>query len=339
MALIYDDNGNIIGDSNERSSGSVLSQYMGKNAGGPDQEYWYPEEALEGPTDPEAEKALPKFATLSLDDVRDLPDPEWLVEKYLTTDAFGVVFGPPASTKSFWVLDLGLCIAAGIPFNGHATKQGHFLYAIGEGLRGLKWRIEAWMLAHPEVDEDQVRKHLHIIPDVPHLLEKDHVSRLHNTAEHLHTNSETPLQLVALDTWARSLVGGDENSQKDAGLAIDACERVRRLTGASVLVVHHTGADGLRERGSTALRAAADLSLMVNHDETNRSTSVVIKKMKDGESGLVSRYQLTPFGRSVTLSPLSTGVPAGYHKPQPVTRDRQYYVDRARDNNNPENPF
>ena len=339
MSLIYDDNGNIMGDTADRGTGSPLSQYMGKNAGGPAKEYWYPSEDQDGPVDPEAEKALPKFAMLSLDDVRDLPDPEWLVEKYLTTDAFGVVFGPPASTKSFWVLDLGLCVAAGIPFNGHATKQGHFLYAIGEGLRGLKWRIESWILAHPEADEEQVRKHLHIIPDVPHLLEKDHVSRLHNTAEYLHTNSEAPLQLVALDTWARSLVGGDENSQKDAGLAIDACERVRRLTGASVLVVHHTGADGMRERGSTALRAAADLSLMVNHDEASRSTSVVIKKMKDGESGMVSRYQLTPFGRSVTLSPLATGAPAGNFQPAPQTRDRQYYASRAREANNPDNPF
>jgi RecA-family ATPase len=339
MTLLYDDNGNIIGDSNENSSRSPLSQYMGKNAGGPDQDYWYPEEKAEGPTDPEAEKLVPKFSTLNLDDVRDLPDPEWLVEKYFTTDAFGVVFGPPGSTKSFWVLDLGLCIAAGIPFNGHAVKQGHFLYAIGEGLRGLKWRIEAWLLAHPEVDEEQVRKHLHIIGEVPHLLEKQHVAMFHNTAEHIHQQHGAPLQLAAIDTWARSLVGGDENSQKDSGMAIDACERVRRLTGASVIVVHHTGADGLRERGSTALRAAADISLMVNHDESTHSTSVVMKKMKDGESGMVSRYQLRSFGRSVVLSPLDVNTPAGFHKPQPTVRDRQYYIDRAREAKNPENPF
>jgi hypothetical protein len=235
-------------------------------------------------------------------------------------------------------LDLGLCVAAGVPFNGHPTKQGHFLYAIGEGLRGLKWRIEAWLIAHPEVDEEQVRQHFHIIGEVPHLLEKHHVAMFHNTAEHIHKSGDAPLQLAAIDTWARSLVGGDENSQKDAGMAIDACERVRKLTGASVLVVHHTGADGLRERGSTALRAAADISLMVNHDESTRSTSVVVKKMKDGESGMVSRYQLQPFGRSVVLSPLAGHAPAAVAQ-APRARDRQYYAERARENNNPENPF
>jgi hypothetical protein len=122
-------------------------------------------------------------------------------------------------------------------------------------------------------------------------------------------------------------------------MAIDACETVRHLTGASVLVVHHTGADGLRERGSTALRAAADTSIMAQHDEGTRSTSIVIKKMKDAESGAVSRYQLRHFGHSVVLAPLGVGVPTGNRVPQPVTRDRQYYIDRAREANNPDNPF
>jgi RecA-family ATPase len=337
--FIYDDDGRVIGEEPDENPTrrSVLSEYMGHNVRDvtPAPDYWHAEEPA-SVSDPEADKLLPMFNTLSLDDVRDLADPEWLVEKYLTTDAFGVVFGPPASTKSFWVLDMGLCIAAGVPFNGHEVKQGHFLYAIGEGLRGLKWRIEAWFLAHPDVDEDEVRRHLHIIPDVPHLLEKDHVSRLHNTAEHIHKTCDTQLQLVAIDTWARSLVGGDENSQKDAGMAIDACERIRRLTGSSVLVVHHTGADGMRERGSTALRAAADVSLMVNHDEATRSTSVTVKKMKDGESGSVSRYQLTPFGRSVVLNPMQVNQPAT-GVPTPTVRDRAYYAERAR--REQENPF
>ena len=336
MTLIYDDNGNIIGERTEQT-GSVLSQYMGKNAKGPD--YWYPDETQEKPEDPAADKVAPRFKTMNLDQIRDLPDPEWLIDKYLQVDSFGVLFGPPASTKSFWALDIACCVAAGIPFNDHQVKQGQVLYAVGEGLRGLKWRIEAWLLAHPEVDEATLRRNLMVIPQVPHLLEKHHVAMLHNTAVYMHERGPDPLRLTIVDTWARSLVGGDENSQKDAGMAIDACETVRHLTGASVLVVHHTGADGLRERGSTALRAAADTSIMAQHDEGTRSTSIVIKKMKDAESGAVSRYQLRHFGHSVVLAPLGVGVPTGNRVPQPVTRDRQYYIDRAREANNPDNPF
>lgn len=331
--FIYDDEGNIIDEVSDQPQGSVLSQYMGKNARGKD-DYWYPQDDTTL-ADPEAEKMVPKFRTMNLDDIKDLADPEWLVEKYLSTDSFGIVFGPPGSTKSFWVLDMGLCIAAGIPFNGHETKQGHFLYSIGEGLRGLKWRIESWLLAHPEVSEEQIRPYLHIIPDVPHLLDKSHVARLHNTAEAVHNSGGVPLRMAVVDTWARSLVGGDENSQKDAGIAIDACERVRKMTGSTVVVVHHTGADGLRERGSTALRAAADTSIMINHDEQTKSTAVIVKKMKDGESGMVSRYQLKNFGHSVVLAPLAAHAPAGMVSASPTVRDRDYYQRR----NSEDSPF
>jgi RecA-family ATPase len=329
--LVYDDEGNIIGERSE-PEGSPLSQYMGGNI-----DYWHPKS--EHDVDPAVAEVAPMFTLMNLDQIRELPDPEWLVEKYLQVDSFGVLFGPPGSTKSFWALDIACSIASGIEFNGHQTKQGQVLYAAGEGLRGFKWRIEAWLLAHPEVDEATIKRNLYVIPEVPHLLEKQHVAMLHNTARYLNDRGPDPLRLTIVDTWARSLVGGDENSQKDVGLAIDACETVRKQTGSSVLVVHHTGADGLRERGSTALRAAADTSIMAQHDEATHSTSIVIKKMKDSENGMVSRYQLRHFGHSIVLAPLAVNTPVGNVQPKPTVRDRQYYIDRANERNNPDNPF
>ena len=143
-----------------------------------------------------------------------------------------------------------------------------------------------------------------------------------NTAEKM-AESDNPLRLVVLDTWARGLVGGDENSQKDAGLAIDACERVRRSTGASILVVHHSGVEGTRERGSTALRGAADTSIMAQRDEVSKVITVTLKKMKDGESGTQSLFSLQQFAHSVVLKPFG-----GIHQ-QTETRDREYYMRKA----------
>ena len=201
--------------------------------------------------------------------------------------------------------------------------------AAGEGLRGLKWRIEAWMMAHPEAEEADVLANLRIIPDVPHLLDERHSAMLLNTAEAMtEVQGADPLRLVIVDTWARAMVGGDENSQKDAGLAVNACERVRRLTGSSVLVVHHSGTEGTRERGSTALRGAADTSLMMTLEESSRISNVIVKKMKDGESGHSALYTLKPFGHSVVLTPLGNGNTA-LGAPQPAVRDRDYYARKA----------
>jgi RecA-family ATPase len=273
--------------------------------------------------DPEAPET-PVYKTLSLGEIRDLPEPEWIANGWLQADSFAVLYGAPGSTKSFWALDLSLSIAAGIPFQGNPVKQGQVLMAAGEGLRGLKWRVESWMLAHPEADEQMILDNFRVIPCVPQLLSKDNVAMLLNTAERMAEDEENPLRLVVLDTWARGLVGGDENSQKDAGLAIDACERVRRSTGASILVVHHSGVEGTRERGSTALRGAADTSIMAQRDEVSKVITVTLKKMKDGESGAQSLYSLQQYAHSVVLKPFG----GSYTPPQEV-RDRDYYARKA----------
>ena len=62
---------------------------------------------------------------------------------------------------------------------------------------------------------------------------------------------------------------------------IDAADRVRRATGACVLIVHHTGKDaGQGARGSSALRAAADTELEVKGTDTGQTT-VRVTKAKD----------------------------------------------------------
>jgi hypothetical protein len=286
------------------------------------------EQEAQGILDP-AVPEVPVFKTLNLFQIRDLPDPEWLVSRYLQADSFAVLYGAPGSSKSFWALDVAMSIATGIDFHGSEVKKGQVLMAAGEGLRGLKWRIEAWMMAHPEAEEADVLANLRIIPDVPHLLDERHSAMLLNTAEAMtEVQGADPLRLVIVDTWARAMVGGDENSQKDAGLAVNACERVRRLTGSSVLVVHHSGTEGTRERGSTALRGAADTSLMMTLEESSRISNVIVKKMKDGESGHSALYTLKPFGHSVVLTPLGNGNTA-LGAPQPAVRDRDYYARKA----------
>jgi RecA-family ATPase len=287
----------------------------------PDQDPFLAKMEAQELLDPEAPDT-PVFRTLSLGEIRELPEPEWIANGWLQADSFAVLYGAPGSTKSFWALDLCLSIASGISFQGNPVKQGQVLMAAGEGLRGLKWRVESWMLAHPDADEQMILENFRVIPCVPQLLSKDNVAMMLNTAEKM-AESDNPLRLVVLDTWARGLVGGDENSQKDAGLAIDACERVRRSTGASILVVHHSGVEGTRERGSTALRGAADTSIQAQRDEVSKVVTVTLRKMKDGESGTQSLFSLQQFGHSVVLKPFG-----GIHQ-QTETRDREYYIRKA----------
>ena len=73
--------------------------------------------------------------------------------------------------------------------------------------------------------------------------------------------------LIVLDTLARCFVGGEENSARDSGLLIAAASTIQRQTEAAVLLVHHTGKTNLDiERGSSALRDAADVMIRQKKD-------------------------------------------------------------------------
>lgn len=302
-------------------SPSPISEYMGKNVILDEEEmllmepsneqidYWYADEKQRELLDPEAAERLPTFRRLKVSDIQNLADPQWLIGDLIPEDSFSVIYGPPGSTKSFLALDLACCVATGIPWKDQPVRQGKVMVCVGEGLRGLKWRLESWMLAHPEADPDLLEDNLEIIEDVPHLLEKADTAMLLNTAIEMHEEEpDTDLKLFVIDTLARALVGGDENSAQDVGRAIDACEKVRKATGATALVVHHSGVEGTRERGSTALRGAADTSIQVAHDETQRITTVSVKKIKDGEGNKSYRLALAKYGHSVVLSEALTGI-------------------------------
>jgi RecA-family ATPase len=70
--------------------------------------------------------------------------------------------------------------------------------------------------------------------------------------------------MIVLDTLARIIGSGDENTARDMGVLIQNIDKLRVATGAHVMVVHHSGktkANGAR--GSSALRAATDTEIEV----------------------------------------------------------------------------
>jgi AAA domain len=74
---------------------------------------------------------------------------------------------------------------------------------------------------------------------------------------------------VVLDTLARCMVGADENSAKDCGIAVDSITRLLSHTpeGRGVLLgVHHAGKDGKTLRGSSAFEGAADTVYFTSRD-------------------------------------------------------------------------
>lgn len=242
-----------------------------------------------------AETAVEPFALLSWDELMAQPDPEWLVDGILPAGGFGAIIGPPKHGKSFLVIDLLLCIAAGIPFHGHEVRQGVIIYAAGEGRGGIKWRCQAWLAEHPEVDEEELRRNFRVLPRAPRLLDEKEAAQLRATCRRT-----DDLAVFVIDTWARGFLGGDENSAQDTGRAIALVEAIKEETGATGAVVHHTNADGTKARGSTALLGAVDFEISCRKDELG-NVEVKNTAMKDASPFETKTFEMVPTGHSLVL--------------------------------------
>lgn len=206
----------------------------------------------------------------------EVRQPDWLVRGFIEADALALLIGDPGTGKSFCALDLAACIATGASWYGHRVKAGPVLYIAGEGQSGLARRCKAWERAHGLSLRDAP---LFVSTVATRLTDKDAQSWLLREIESFVVQYGHPV-LVVLDTLARNFGGGDENDTHDMNLAVLACDAIRRATGATVLIAHHSShADKGRGRGSTVLRAAADAEFLLVRD------GAVIKltptKMKD----------------------------------------------------------
>ncbi len=209
---------------------------------------------------------------LTDDEVLTLPPPVWLVDGILVCDTVAVLSGPPASYKSFLALDFALSVAAGQPWAGHAVKQGPVVYVAAEGRGGLSKRLRAWRIATQRGSVP-----CRFFPEAVNLRDGVAVQHLLNKLDAM----PEPPKLVVIDTLARCMPGGDENSNKEMGELVDACDRIRRHTGACVLLLHHVTKGTGQLRGASALLGALDTHLEMDRD--GNTVAVSCGKQKDAE--------------------------------------------------------
>ena len=230
-----------------------------------------------------AEGNKARFAFMTDEEVEALPDPNWLIHEVLVEDSVSVAFGDYGSGKSFLALDWALSIATGFPWMDHIVKRGLVAYIAGEGISGMKRRIRAWKKHHRWTSGPTG---LHLLGTAPQLLHPEDVQAL---LVALRALPDTPV-MVVIDTLARSMVGGDENTALDMGIAVAAAETIRAEFGCHVLVVHHKPAGISKTRGSTALPGAAQTVI----DVTKEGDIMTLKcpKQKDYREFEPMKYRL-----------------------------------------------
>jgi hypothetical protein len=246
----------------------------------------FPHEQVHGQRAGEIKRRL-----VSLTSIDAVLTSNYMIKGWLDRNCLSMLYGPSNAGKTFVALDIAMHIAAGELWRGLRVNGGPVLYIAAEGGAGIRNRLAAIKRERPEM------------ASAPFTLLPVGVD-LHGQGDALAICEIMPDEapaLVVVDTLARSMGAGDENTAKDAAMFVRNCDLIREATGAHVMVIHHTGKDEDRgARGSSALRAAVDNEIQVTSE-----WAILSRKQRDQEPPEPLHFKL----RSVTLGMDEDGEP------------------------------
>lgn len=207
-------------------------------------------------------------------------DAGYVVKGLLLRGSYAVAYGAPGEGKTFIALDLAYHVAAALPWMGKKVHAGTVLYLAYEGTGGMKKRAKALRQKYGTKDVP-----FYIASATFNLREQPGRRAL---GELMSAMPAKPV-LIVIDTFARALMGGDENSAQDVGAFNTAIAALIENTGACVLTIHHSGKDKSRgARGSSALLGAIDTEIEID------SGQVIASKQRDIEISEPLGFKLVP---------------------------------------------
>lgn len=209
---------------------------------------------------------------LNTDTLAEIVVPDPLIEDYLDLNCTARVYGPSGSKKSFVLLDMAACIATGKDWHGKKTTQRNVLYVVAEGSTGTMKRVRAW-----EAEHGRKMTGVHFRTEAVQINDPEQMRGLIAYAKQIEAG------LVIFDTQSRCTVGVDENSNTDMGTVVANLDMLRKQTGACALLVHHSGNEGGRARGATAVLGAMDAEFEVSCPDRGFKVGFKTTKRKDGE--------------------------------------------------------
>lgn len=222
------------------------------------------------------------FKLYTLEELDNLPAPVWLVDGVMVENGLCLFWAGSDNFKTFVAIDIAMCIATGTAWHGRETIGGPVVYVAAEDLSGVKLRMDGWARTK---GKDLPAPDIRLLNDSFTMASPD-ADKLIRSIELL---PQTP-RLIVIDTLARSFGAGNEDKTSDMNAFVDGCDKIRRATGATIMVVHHTGRNAEQERGNVALRGACD---------------VIFTVQRVGKSGRIKLINTPPKGKQKNAEPFS----------------------------------
>lgn len=216
-------------------------------------------------------EALARFSPMSRDALDRLPEPDPLVDGLLPAKGLAMLAGSRGLGKSLLTLSIAGTIATDLPawIGMDVRHHGPVLYISQEGFHGVPRRVRAW-----EAWQNRRTDRIVWLPDPMDLKRRADAHQVAALARHFGA------VMVVVDS-ARATGAGAEDT-KDMGAYVHGLESVAAKSGALTLVLHNSGWDGTRERGSTLLPDACDTTLILEGDPDGLRT-LRHRKHRDGD--------------------------------------------------------
>jgi putative DNA primase/helicase len=206
------------------------------------------------------------FKLYTLEELEHLPAPKWLISDVIVENSICLFWAGSDSYKTFVAIDIAFCISTGSSWQGRPVVPGPVVYVAAEDITGVTSRMIGW---RETKGRELPRADITLLNDNFTLASPD-ADKLIRSIELL---AEKP-KLIVIDTLARSFGAGNEDKTSDMNAFVQACDKLRRATKATIMIVHHTGRNPEQERGNVSLRAACDTIFTIQKGKAGKITLI-----------------------------------------------------------------
>lgn len=149
---------------------------------------------------------------------------EWLIEGLWEYDSVGLIVAPPKSYKSTLITNMAVAVASGKPFDGRKVIQGGVLILQGE---------------NSLVAEKSRLMNIAGTTDLPIYYVQSSIN-LDNIEVLKRTIIENSIKMLVIDPLYLLFGSGNMNHQVDVTPKLRTLTELRKETGCSIILVHHT---------------------------------------------------------------------------------------------------